>query len=148
MKAVLFDTSVLVAAIIQEHPRHLPSRHALERVRRKELQGWLVTHTLAECYSALTSIAVPLLVPSEVREVILGVIRPLFDFIPLTESDYADTLDRIADVKLRGGVIYDALTLQGAFQKKISTVVTWNVKHFARFATPELQVITPEDLKT
>lgn len=51
---VLFDTSVLVAAMLAEHPRHPESLPWLQRVQVKEIAGFVSTHTLAELYAVLT----------------------------------------------------------------------------------------------
>ncbi|WP_373536220.1 type II toxin-antitoxin system VapC family toxin [Microcoleus sp.] len=52
---VLFDTSVLIAALIEDHPSHSQSLSWLERVRSQEIDGFVSTHTIAELYSVLIS---------------------------------------------------------------------------------------------
>ena len=42
---VLFDTSVLIAALIEDHPSHSQSLSWLERVRAREIDGFVSTHT-------------------------------------------------------------------------------------------------------
>jgi len=53
---VLFDTSVLIAALIEDHPSHSQSLSWLQRVRLGEIEGFVSTHTIAELYSVLTRI--------------------------------------------------------------------------------------------
>ncbi|MBI5383606.1 MAG: PIN domain-containing protein [Verrucomicrobia bacterium] len=46
-----FDTTVLVAAMVEDEPRHEACAQALEGAR----DGYASTHSLAECYATLTS---------------------------------------------------------------------------------------------
>jgi predicted nucleic acid-binding protein len=48
---ILFDTSILVAALLEDHLDSLPW---LQRAIAKEIQGVVSTHTLAELYAILT----------------------------------------------------------------------------------------------
>lgn len=52
---ILFDTSVLVAAIVEPHPQHAPAFRWLKRVRAKEFDMLIAGHTLAELYAVLTT---------------------------------------------------------------------------------------------
>ena len=54
MTIVLFDTSVLVAAMLEEHPHHSKCFAWLQRVRSEEIEGFISTHSIAELYSVLT----------------------------------------------------------------------------------------------
>jgi predicted nucleic acid-binding protein len=51
---VLFDTSVLVAAMVVNHPRHAVCLPWLEAVKAQHHAGAIATHTLAEVYAVLT----------------------------------------------------------------------------------------------
>ncbi len=53
MVKVLFDTSVLVAALWTNHPQHSLCLSRLKKVKSGNLQGIICTHTLAELYSVL-----------------------------------------------------------------------------------------------
>lgn len=56
---ISFDTSVLVSALVKELPDH---RRALDCLKRHIEDGdecCCSTHSLAECYSALTTIPLP-----------------------------------------------------------------------------------------
>ena len=48
---ILFDTSVLVAALINSHPRHESAIHWLQQVKLGEIEMVIATHTLAELYA-------------------------------------------------------------------------------------------------
>jgi len=44
MTRVLFDTSVLVAAMLEEHPHHSECFAWLQRVKTEEIAGFISTH--------------------------------------------------------------------------------------------------------
>jgi predicted nucleic acid-binding protein len=51
---VLFDTSVLIAALTGRHVQHAVSIPWLERALAEEVVGLVSTHSLAELYAILT----------------------------------------------------------------------------------------------
>lgn len=51
---VLFDTSVIVAALLPQHPSHVPCFAQLHAVESGPAKGYLSTHSLAEVYSVMT----------------------------------------------------------------------------------------------
>lgn len=55
---ILFDTSVLVAAVIEPHPMHTRALPWLKRARAGEFDFFVASHTLAELYAVLTTLPV------------------------------------------------------------------------------------------
>ncbi len=55
---ILFDTSVLVAAMIEPHPFHNSAFPWLKRVKSNEIEMLVASHTLAELYAVLTTLPV------------------------------------------------------------------------------------------
>ena len=53
MVKVLFDTSILIASVLPEHPYHALALEWVQQVQRHEIEGVLSTHTIAELYSVL-----------------------------------------------------------------------------------------------
>ncbi len=47
---ILFDTSVLVAALVQKHPKHERALPWLSKAIRNEFEFIVSSHTLAELY--------------------------------------------------------------------------------------------------
>ncbi len=41
---ILFDTSILVAAMVVDHPNYVQSRPWLQRIHAEEIQGFVSTH--------------------------------------------------------------------------------------------------------
>lgn len=55
---VLFDTSVLVAALVKPHPAHTRAFPWLKKAKSGELTMIVSSHTLAEIYAVLTTLPV------------------------------------------------------------------------------------------
>ncbi|MEH2407726.1 type II toxin-antitoxin system VapC family toxin [Nostoc sp.] len=55
---VLFDTSVLVAALTVNHPKHSVYFSRLKAAKSIEVQGFISTHSLAETYFVITRLPI------------------------------------------------------------------------------------------
>jgi predicted nucleic acid-binding protein len=134
---VLFDTSVLVAALLQSHPRHDRSLPWLQRAQSRTITFLVAGHTLAELYSVLTTLPVkPRLSPSVVWRLVHENVESSAEIISLPESDYLSTLEKLSRRGLSGGVIYDALIARAAEKAEAERLLTWNEADFRR-AWPE-----------
>jgi predicted nucleic acid-binding protein len=140
----LFDTSVLVAALIDSHRHHGRSLKALQEVKSGKIKGLISQHTVAELYSSLTSYpANPRLSPAAAESLIAENVLKDFQIVELKRRDYQETIKRVRERNLHGGVIYDALILQAALKKKARQVYTWNVGDFQRLAKDEIEISEP-----
>jgi predicted nucleic acid-binding protein len=130
MKA-LFDTSVLVAAILNGHQQHQPCLAILQQAQTQQIQGLICVHSLAELYSVLTRIpqtkVQPLLAQTLINENLQA-----FEFIALTTEDYAAAIDLMVQHQLMGGGIFDALIAQAALKADSDLLLTLNPNHFSR----------------
>jgi predicted nucleic acid-binding protein len=129
---VLFDTSVLLAALVEGHPRHEMAWAWLEDVIEDRTEGGLCTHTLAELYATLTVLPSlkPRPAPHEVVELLARSVLPRFRCIALGPADYEATVRRCADRGLRGGAVYDALIEQAARHWGAEVVLSLNPRDF------------------
>jgi len=128
---VLFDTSVLIAAIVEAHPRHPESFLWLQKCKRGEISLLVSAHTLAELYAVLTVLPVqPRITPSIAIHVIENDIIRLADVITLNKIDYIAILRQTSELNLTGGKIYDALIARAAIKARVSKVLTLNKEHF------------------
>ncbi len=117
---VLFDTSVLVAALIISHPQHSVCFSRLKVAEFKQAQGFISTHSLAETYSVMTRLPIqPRITPEQVRSLIIDILQYL-EIIPLLSDDYQAAITQMAGLNLPGGGIFDDILL------------TLNPKHFTR----------------
>ena len=116
---VFFDTSVIVAAMLESHPAHEPAFSALERVQAKVDEGVVGQHSLAEVYGVLTAIPrAPRISPIEACRCVEDNLITQMQIVPLTPQDYRHVLAEAAAHGWRSGMIYDALLL--ACARKVS----------------------------
>jgi predicted nucleic acid-binding protein len=135
---VFCDTSVLVAACIRQHPHYERARPILVSVAAGKEQGVISAHSLAEAYSALTSVpVVPRILPSEAREIVSVNIRSRFQLVAVTSDMYERAMEVCARRGLGGGKIYDALLIECARQSQADRIYTFNLGDFRRLA-PDL----------
>lgn len=137
MKAC-FDTSVLVAALLQQHPHHSLAFPRLQAVKEGALQGYLTTHCLAELFATLTAMPLkPRLLPVDVQLIIRQTILHHFVLIPLGADHYRDAIQLTVTRNLASGAVYDALHLIGALSTGCATLYTLNLRHFRSLAPGE-----------
>lgn len=130
-----FDTSVLVATVLAQHPHHAPS---LAVYRRSEKHNSAcAAHSLAEIYATLTRLPGKQRMGTDQVLLFLDDVRERLKIIHLTEDDYYSTISAAATGGILGGTIYDALLARCALKSGCEIVYTWNVADFSRLG-PEL----------
>lgn len=138
---ILFDTSVLVAATVVNHPRHPECISWLERAKIEEIQGIIATHTPAEMYSVLTRLPVkPRISPELAQRLIIDNLEQ-FEVISLTFDDYQAVITRMVNLNFTGGSIYDALIAQAALKARADLILTLNPDHFTRLGEEIANVV-------
>ena len=139
---IFLDTSVLVAVAQVSHEHHKPSLELWNRCTRGD--SAISAHTLADLYNILTGMPPALrLRPRDAALAIETFLQRLTP-IALTAEEYAGAVVRAAQLGLTGGIIYDALLLEGARKCEADPIYTWNLRHF-RAAAPDLanRIVTP-----
>ena len=130
---ILFDTSVLVAAMVQAHPAHERAVPWLQRVKAQTDSGIASAHSIAELYAVLTALPVqPRISPGLASRLIHENVLTTCQIIPLTQADYEAVIARLAEQGLAGGVTYDALILHAATKAQVDVIVTLNERDFSR----------------
>jgi len=133
MMKILFDTSVLIAAMVEVHPSHDPAFDWLRKAKAEEIEGFVCSHTLAETYAVLTKLPIsPKISPNMAQRLIRDNLLSCTRVITLTSKDYTLVIDRLAGFGESGGVIYDALIVQAAKKAKADLLLTLNIKDFKR----------------
>lgn len=141
---VCFDTSTLVAALLQQHPQHALAFPRLQAVKAGLLHGHLTTHGLAELFATLTALPLkPRLHAADVERIIRQSILACFTLIPLSANDYGDAMQLTVKQNLASGAIYDALHLIGARAAACHTLYTLNLRHFRALAPGDSIIATP-----
>jgi predicted nucleic acid-binding protein len=139
-----FDTSALVAALLQQHPQHSIAFPRLQAVKASTEQGHLTTHGLAELFATLTALPLkPILHPRDVERIIQQSILPYFIMIPLTAEHYRDAIQLTVKQNLSSGAIYDALHLIGARSADCTALYTLNLRHFRSLAPGDSIIALP-----
>ncbi|MFZ4396457.1 MAG: type II toxin-antitoxin system VapC family toxin [Kiritimatiellia bacterium] len=135
---VFCDTSVLVAACIRQHPHYERARPILAAIAEGKDTGVISAHSLAELFSALTSVPLaPRIQPSDARALIATNIQKHFQLVAVTPAMYVQALDCCVGRGLGGGKVYDALLLACARQSQADRIYTFNLHDFRRLA-PDL----------
>lgn len=99
---LLVDTSVAVALVVADHEHHASVARAIGS-RRIGLAG----HAAFETFSVLTRLPPPARRDPTVVHQLLRANFSSSRFLPADEA--ADLLDRLADLGIAGGAVYDAL---------------------------------------
>ena len=110
MKKVLLDTSVLVAATLSEHEHHEVALPWLSGAHRDDFELLVAGHSIAEMFSVLTRYPLrPRLSPTGAARIIRESVKSKARIVALTSTEYLSTVQQVADLELRGGIVYDAL---------------------------------------
>lgn len=130
---VFFDTSVLVAAMIEGHPKHETAFHWLSRAHRGVLEMVVTTHSLAELYAILTRLPIrPRLASSMVRRILRDNIEAKAQVLAISAEQFVTVLDELAERDLTGGSIYDALAVSVVKKEGINMLLTLHRPDFLR----------------
>lgn len=132
MTKVLFDTSVLVAAMLEEHPHHSKCFAWLQRVRAEEIEGFISTHSIAELYSVLTRFPRTRRINPELARRLIVENLKRFEKVALTVEDYEATMARMVSLNLPGGGVFDGLIAQAALKAGVDVLLSLNPNDFTR----------------
>lgn len=129
---LLFDTSTLIASLVEAHPAHLTTYPWLLRVKEGQDQGLLSLHSLAELYSKLTRIPFTsgVLSAEKVQRIFETDIIGVFQIVSFSDEDYIKIIDHLAKRNLVGGIIFDALICYAGIKTNVDQILALNAKHF------------------
>ncbi len=134
MRRYLCDTSGLVAAVCSWHEHHERTRAELERRADANEQLVLAAHSLAETYAVLTRLPAPNRLRATDAIALIELNWLDAPVVQLTAHETWESLREAQRHGLLGGQMYDVLIAMAALKAQASTIVTWNVRHFAPFA--------------
>lgn len=124
------DTSVLVAALVEDEPTH---ESCLLLLRGKNLVAW--THALAESFATLTGGRLGIRVsPAIAAQLVEVSLLPRLRLIELGSEDLVAAIRGADAVGARGGAIYDFMHLAAARKSAAKTLYTLNIRHFEAIA--------------
>lgn len=141
---IAFDTSVLVAGALEDHPFHARAWIWHQAIHRGEAQGMVCGHALAEMYSVLTKLPNGLSPPEAL--VVVGTIGSQVSVVGPTTQTYVAAIERCSSRSLKSGAVYDALHLVEAERAGADLLLTFNPSDFLRFTQGEKpKVVVPPD---
>ncbi|MHB8339309.1 MAG: type II toxin-antitoxin system VapC family toxin [Ignavibacteriaceae bacterium] len=130
---ILFDSSVLIAAFVESHPKHKSALSFLMKAKNKEFQLLVSSHTILEIYSVLTSAPFkPKITPMVAKQLIENNIKNIAKTIYLTDEDYFKIVEKMSKSNFSGGIVYDAIVVECALNAKVDEILTLNSKDFLR----------------
>ena len=141
----LFDTSVIIAALVESHPMHGRAFPWLKQAKEKQFELVVASHTLAELYAVLSTLPLKPRISSSVAwRLIKENIESTSKVISLTPAEYSSTIKNMSEMGSIGGTIYDALIAKVAQKAKVERLLTLNINHFRRvWQDEENKIITP-----
>ena len=139
-----FDTSVIVAAVVEGHPHHARANWWLRtRQKMERIAGW---HAYAEAWAVLTALPIEPRVTGEVAAAVLDRLARSLGFVSPRRSTYPSAVARCNARGLRSGAVYDALHLVTAEAEAAELFLTFNVEDFLRLAEPDgPRIVAPPD---
>lgn len=123
-----------MAAVCSWHEHHERTRAELERRADANEQLVLAAHSLAETYAVLTRLPAPNRLRAEDAITLIELNWRDTAVVQLTAHETWESLREAQRHGLVGGQMYDVLIAMAALKARASTIVTWNVRHFAPFA--------------
>ena len=140
---IFFDTSVLVAAFVNAHPRHANCLPWLQKVKKKEIEGIISVHSLIETYSILTKLPLsPRINPALALNLIKENILEDFELVTYGKKDYINLLNELSSGNIAGGASYDGLILSAAKKVTADKILTLNVNDFIRVCPQLVRIIS------
>lgn len=123
-----FDTSVLVAAVLEEHEHHQRSFRALSTATPSS--AFCAAHNLAEAYATLTRYPGKQRLSPDQALLAIETFENRLAVVALEAREYLAAIRRFAAHGITGGTIYDGLIAACALKAKADVLYTWNVGHF------------------
>jgi predicted nucleic acid-binding protein len=144
MPGFLPETSCLIAALSGWHEDHERAASEIEHRRARGEPMLLAAPSLIETYSVLTRLPrAQRLSPSVAFALLDDQFSAQATVVALDSEAYLAELRRALRDGIAGGPIYDAVIAACARAANASTLLTFNERHFARFAGDGLAIVVP-----
>jgi predicted nucleic acid-binding protein len=145
--APFFDTSVLLAGLIDLGPSSIPAQQLMTAVADGKLRrvhtAW---HCCLEFYAVATRLPEELrLHPTDAWRLIDEELLARFAVHQLAADQQRSFLAGVAEERIAGGRVYDAHIAEIARQARVGVVVTDNVRHFTGLTRQGVRVATAAD---
>lgn len=131
MTTFALDSSCMVAAVCTWHEHHRSAAASIERRLARGERLAIAAHALVETYAVLTRLPSPhRLAPTDAWALVNANFARPAKIIALTGAAHASLLEELAGTGISGGRTYDAVIAACARQARVSTLLTFNPRHF------------------
>ena len=136
------DSSVLIAGVHANHPRHAVAATWL--IRNIPLHELMVAHhSILETYAVLTRLPGEWrLTGPEAKQLLESTIRPNMQVTDFNASSFWHILDSLVNHSAVGGHSYDVFIAEILNQSGAEAIATFNTRHFSEFSS-EISIIDP-----
>ena len=143
MSGYVYDTNCLVALASADQQHHAAtSRDRLRRQARGEAMV-IAMHCAEEAYSVLTRSPPPLRCRPADAWVWIQAWTRQARLVDLNPQERLNMLRNGSELSIVGGQIHDFLIAACARKAGARTLVTWNLRHFVRWAGADLEIMNP-----
>jgi predicted nucleic acid-binding protein len=141
---IFFDTSVLVAGLIEMGDTSLAADRILDAVKTRRVSRPVTAwHCCLECYSVATRLPAPVRIdPEMARELLEEEVIGRFEIADLPASARSAFLTSASTERVAGGRVYDAHIAECARLAGARIVVTDNRRHFVGLMRYGIRVMT------
>ena len=95
---ILFDTSVIIAALVESHPMHQRAFPWLKRAKERHFELIVASHTIAELYAVLSTLPTkPRISPAAAWRLIHENIEAIGKIVSLTATEYSSIIKKISE---------------------------------------------------
>ncbi len=123
-----FDTTVLVAAVLEEHEHYQRSLAALLSAGKGS--SFCAAHNIAEFYATLTRYPGKQRLSPEQGFLAVGGIEKRLTIVALDTGEHLSAIRNFAAMGVTGATIYDGLIAACALKSRAEVLYTWNLRHF------------------
>lgn len=143
VEPVFFDTSVLVAGLIDLGPASEPAQRIMAAVAEERLRPHTAWHCCLEFFAVATRLPAAFrLTPVDALRLLESEVVARFRIWQLSENAQGGFLRLVRQERISGGRIYDAHIGEIARQAGARIVVTDNRRHFGTLLSQAIQVLS------
>jgi predicted nucleic acid-binding protein len=137
---IFLDTSVLVAALVEDHPHNAQAASLLLQAKAGQVQAFISAHGLAEVYSVLTRAPFsPRIYPAEAWQMLEQSVLANVQVVALNPHEYRAAVHACSVAGWTGGAVYGSLHIHAARTAGCDRLYTFNLRDFRALAEEEFR---------
>jgi len=141
---IALDSSYVIALLCDWHAHHKRTLQSYQHWHDRDAKIVLPMHSILESYSVLTRIPAPhRLPPAIARQAIEETFGQTAVIAGMKPGRLWQRMGELARLGFGGGQVYDASIAWCAADAGATILLTWNLKHFAPLAPPDIKIREP-----